>query len=124
MTFLNDLERDLIGQGCGRGVFAGGVFEQVCVIEGGFLNKGERGVEIGFCLAWEPDDDIGADPDGRGGLAEFANDIEEAFARVAAVHESEDPIATALDGEMCVFAELGQASEGLDEIISVAFGMR
>src|ERR1700677_775597 len=114
---------NLGGHGGGGGVFARGVFEEVGIVELRFADEGERFVEILVGLAGEAGDDIGGHADGGADVAQLADNLEVARAGVAAMHQLQDAVAAALHGQMRAFAQLGQAPIGLDQIVSVAFGM-
>ena len=54
----------------------------------------------------------------------FSMSAEETLARVAAVHQFQDAVAAALDGQMRAFDQLGQPRIGLNQIVTVALRMR
>ena len=56
--------------------------------------------------------------------AQFLDDAEKFFARVAAVHQFQDAVAAALQRNVRALAEFRQTRVSLDQIITVTFRMR
>ena len=56
--------------------------------------------------------------------AQFFDDAEKFFARVAAVHEFQNAVAAALDGNVRALAKFRQARVGVNQIVAVTFRMR
>src|SRR5262249_199820 len=98
--------RHLVGHGGRRRVSPFGVFEDIRLVEFHFAREGKGFLEVGFGFAGEADDEISAQADVGLHAPEFVDDLEIADAGVAAVHQFEDAVAAALDGEMRAFYEL------------------
>ena len=64
------------------------------------------------------------DADFRFGAAQFFDNADVTFARVAAVHQFQHAVAAALDGQMRALDQLRQPRVGLDQIVAVTFRMR
>ena len=80
-------------------------------------------LKIVLRLAGKADDDVRRDADVRPGAAQFFDEAEEAFARVAAVHQFQNAVAAALDGQVRALDQLGQPRVSLNQIVAVAFRM-
>ena len=82
------------------------------------LNKGESGGVVGFGLAGEAGDDVGAD----GGLGKtFANELDAAgvvFRAVPAVHGGENAVGGGLQRHVEMLGDAIGGSEELDEVSS------
>ena len=123
VALLLDGFGQLAGHVRGGGVAAGGVAEDEGVVEADAFDGLEGGEEILFGFAREADDDVGGDGQARAGGLHALADFDEAGVFVGSAHFPQDAVRTALEREMDVGAELGQAGEGLDEVLAVADGV-
>ena len=96
IAFLADGLRHLVGHVGGGRVAARRVFENVGVVELHFAAERQRQFKILLGLARKADDDVRGDADARLGAAQFLDDAEKFFARVAAVHQFQNAVAAAL----------------------------
>ena len=108
VAFLADFLRHLIGHFGGGRVAALGVFENVGVVEFHFARERQRFLKILLRLAGKADDDVGGDADARSRAAQFFDDAEKSFARVAAVHQFQNAVAAALHGHVRALDSLGR----------------
>ena len=124
MTLLDDLLGQLVGHVCGRGVAPPAVLEEERLVELDCLTQGQRLLEVFFGFAGETHDDVGAQADVGTHGAELGDDLEEALPGVSPVHELEQTVGSALDGQVRAFHQFWQATVGFDEVVAVALGMR
>ena len=116
--------RKLAGHVGGGSIAARGIFKNVGLVEFDFARERKGLLKVFFGLAGKTNDDVSADADAGFGAAQFFNDPQKSLAGVTAVHQFQQTIAAALDGEVGAFTEFRQARVGFDEVIAVTFGMR
>ena len=113
----------LVGQVDGRGA---GAFGERKDVEERRLEPGQQvvgGAEVGFRLAGEAHDDVDADervghppPHGRDAVGE-------AGCGVTAAHEPQNPVGTALQGDVEVVLELGRGGAEVDDLVGQQVGL-
>ena len=81
-------------------------------------------LEVFLGLAGKADNDIRRDTNAGFGGAELGDDAEKFFARVAAVHQLEQPVAAALQRNVRALAQLRQARVSFHQIVAITFRMR
>ena len=84
------LVRDLVGHHGGLGAVARRVDEGVRAVVADLFDDLERLAEVGLRLAWEADDDVGAEGKVGNGVAHALDECEIALARIGAPHRLQD----------------------------------
>ena len=130
-----DVEEDLVARffdflgdgiaewGC-RGIRSRAVFEKESHVETDIFEVPTGELEVCLGFSGEADDDIGGDIDIRSDGADFIDNGTKFFDRVGSAHGFEDAVATALHGEVQIFAEFREARVALDEVVFEADGVR
>ena len=115
--------RELAGPIGRRGVGPGRIGRRIDQIEADLFNQGQGAAELGVGFAGECHDHIGADRGLWHPIANAINDAAVAINRVAPGHGLEHVVITALEGDVEVFAHLGQVGAGVDQPLGEVAGM-
>ena len=114
--FLRDLS---LHRGCG-GVLAGRISKDKGIVERDGFAEGAGFFVVLVGLAGEADDDIAGDRHAGTGGADALGEPLEFFGGITSTHDFEDAVRAALEREVDMLDELGQARKGLDQIVAVA----
>jgi len=114
---LDDGAGDFVRKSGGFGAGAFGKRKDVEIGEGQALDEGERGGMLGFGLAGEAGDDVGADGGMREALADELDAAGVVLGAVPAVHGGEDAVGAGLQRHVEMLGDAIGGSEEFDEIL-------